>query len=233
MPANPDDPTDSPPASPPPPTSPPSRPKGSSRHGSTASTTSIGRREHHAPLNPSGLRRSIVASTSPDTAVTRQGNSRGKQPSIVETGKDETGIQATSAEDANTGVYKSEQLTEPPQWQGNELSARTRLLGDDHWDAASGCGSENCAHGTFSPRPLSPRQGSYMSYGSFDSSAISHKGFGGTYEGGNTDGEDVDPSHSLLGDAIADGVMGGGHGPKMSTTEWLAKKHGVRSRRMM
>lgn len=149
---------------------------------------------------------------------------------MVDTGKEETGIKPTSAEGADTGIDGSEQLAEPPQWQGNELSARTRLLGDDHWDAASGCGSENCAHGTYSPRPLSPRQGSYMSYGSFDSS---QKGFGGTYEGVNNGGEDVDLTHSLLGDAIADGVMGGGHGPKMSTTDWLAKKNGVRGRRMM
>jgi hypothetical protein len=152
---------------------------------------------------------------------------------MLEAGKEETGIQPTSAEEADTEMDESEQLAEPPQWAGNELNARTRLLDHDHWDAASGCGSENCAHGTFSPRPLSPRQGSYRSYGSFDSSAISQRGLGGTYVGGNIDGEDVDPTHSLLGDAIADGVLGGGHGPKMSTTDWLAKKHGVRSRRMM
>jgi hypothetical protein len=152
---------------------------------------------------------------------------------MVEAGKEETGIQPTEADEADTGTDESAQLAEPPHWAGNELNARTRLLGDEHWDAASGCGSENCAHGTFSPRPLSPRQGSYMSYGSFDSSAVSQRGFGGTYEGGNIDGEDVDPTHSLLGDAIADGVLGGGHGPKMSTTDYLAKKNGVRSRRMM
>jgi hypothetical protein len=152
---------------------------------------------------------------------------------MVEGGKEEIGIQPTSTEGADTEVDESEQLPEPLQWAGNELTARTRLLGDDQWDAASGCGSDNCGHGTFSPRPLSPRQGSFMSYGSFDSSAISQRGMGGAYPGGNIDGEDVDPTHSLLGDTIADGVIGGGHGNKMSTTKWLAKKHGVRSRRMM
>lgn len=151
---------------------------------------------------------------------------------MVEGGKEETGIQPTAAE-ADSKMDTSERLAEPPEWAGNELNPRVRLLGDDHWDAASGCGSENCNHGSFSPRPLSPRQGSYMSYGSFDSSAMSQGGMGGTYPEGNIDGEDVDPTHSLLGDAIADGVMGGGHGPKSSTTSWLAKRHGVRSRRMM
>lgn len=230
MPAKPEDATDSPPPSPPAPLSPPSRPRGSSRHGSSASQSSIGRREHHAPLNPSSLRRSVVASTSPETSIARHGNAEGKRPSMVDTGKEETGIQSASAGGAGTFMDDSEQVAEPPQWRANELSARTRLLGDEHWDAASGCGSENCAHGTYSPRPISSRQGSYMSYGSFDSS---QKGFGGTYRGGNMDGEDGDPTHSLLGDAIADGVMGGGHGSKMSTTDWLARKHGVRSRRMM
>lgn len=230
MPAKPEDATDSPPSSPPAPSSPPSRPRGSSRHGSSASQGSIGRREPHAPLNPSSLRRSVVASTSPEITTTRNGNAPGKRPSMADTGKEEAGIQPTSAGGAATGLDGTGQLAEPPEWQDNELSARTRLLGDDHWDAASGWGSENYAHGTYSPRPFSPRQGSCTSYGSFDSS---QKGFGGTYDGGNIDGEDVDPTHSLLGDAVADGVLGGGHGSKMSTTDWLAKKHGVRSRRMM
>lgn len=229
MPAKPEDATESPPSSPPP-SSPPSRPRGASRHGSSASQGSIGRREHHAPLNPSSLRRSVVASTSPDTATARHGNAQGKRPSMEDTGKEEIDIQPNSAGRAEAEVDGSEQLAEPPQWQGNEPSARTRLLGDDRWDAGAACGYENCAHGTYSPRALSTRQGSFMSYGSFDSSP---KGFGGTYHGGNIDGEDVDPAHSLLGDAIADGLMGGGHGPKMSTTNWLAKKHGIRSRRMM
>ncbi|RDI82730.1 hypothetical protein Vi05172_g7282 [Venturia inaequalis] len=225
MPAKPEDATDSPPSSPPAPLSPPSKSRGSSRHGSSASQGSIGRREPHAPLNPSSLRRSVVASTSPETTFTRHGNAQGKRPSMADSGKGETGTRPTSAEEAATAMDESEQLAEPPQWRGNELSAKTRLLGDEQWVAASGYGYEN-----YSPRPVSTRQGSYMSYRSFDAA---QKGFGVTYGGGDMDGEDVDPTQSLLGDAIADGVMEGGHGSKMSSTEWLARKHGVRSRRMM
>jgi hypothetical protein len=236
MPPKPDDPQDEPPNSPPPPTSPtspPSRPRGS-RHASTASTSSVGRRDH-APLTPSSLRRSIVQSESPESTVgPRNRNVKGKGPSMVEGGNSE-GIEPTAAEGADTEINYSDQLAERPEWAGHEHNPRTRLLGDEHWDAASGCGSENCGHGTFSPRPLSPRQDSYSSYGSFDySSSLSQRELGGPYPGSiGADGENSDPTNALLGDAISDGVLGGGHGNKMSTTKWLAKKHGVRSRRLM
>lgn len=54
----------------------------------------------------------------------------------------------------------------PPDGRFFSPNPRTRLLLDqDEWDRASGCGSEHCAHGTFSPRPESRR-----SYGSVASS---------------------------------------------------------------
>lgn len=120
----------------------------------------------------------------------------------------------------------------PPQHQVGlvetdlESTVRTRLLNHQNWDAASGCGSENCNHGTMSPRPWSSR-----SYGTIGS-AQSRTGFGGRYPGGMT-GESADATHSLLGDTFADGVLGGGNGPKRSTTKYLAERHGVKNQRMM
>jgi hypothetical protein len=105
-------------------------------------------------------------------------------------------------------------------------SARTRLLNHQNWDAASGCGDPNCSHGAMSPRP-----GTHRSYGSFASDG----GFGGRYPGGiaQQSGEAADATHALLGDSFADGVLGGGSGPKMSTTRYLANLHGIKNQRLM
>ncbi|KAF2639497.1 hypothetical protein P280DRAFT_470146 [Massarina eburnea CBS 473.64] len=106
-----------------------------------------------------------------------------------------------------------------------EPTVRTRLLHHQHnWDGSSGCG-ENCNHGVMSPRPWSS-----MSYGSINSG----NGFGGRYPGeiDPRTGEPTDATHALLGDTVADGVLGGGHG-KMSTTSYLAQRNGIKHKRMM
>lgn len=110
-----------------------------------------------------------------------------------------------------------------------ESTLRTRLLSQKDWDQASGCGSEHCNHGTFSPRPDTHR-----SYGSIGSD-VSRDGSGGLYPGGLNDrpSGSVDPAHALLGDTIADRLLGGGAGNKMSTTRFLANRHGIKHQRTM
>jgi hypothetical protein len=218
---------DSPPP-PSPPKSPPIRPTGSNRNPSRSSSSLRG---SHLPVNPSGLRRSVVAreSSSPEE-TTREGAS-GKRPNVPQVNED--GIRPTLDEHADVEEDQFTHLSEPAFW-GGEPNVRSRLLGQDNWDAASGCGSENCGHGTFSPRPLSPTQGSFMTYGSF-SSQISPDGFGGAYTDGEgpSFGESADAAHGILGDTIADGLLGGGTGNKMSTTNYLAQRHGIKNRRKM
>lgn len=109
------------------------------------------------------------------------------------------------------------------------VSAHTRLLNHQNWDDASGCGDENCNHGTMSPRPFTAR-----SYGSFNSTM----GFGGRYPGSidaQVEGP-ADATHALLGDTVGD-IISGGDGDndsvKMNTTGYLARKHGIKSKRMM
>ena len=73
--------------------------------------------------------------------------------------------------------------------------------------------------------------------------------FGGRHAG------ETDLRHGILGDALADGLLGSGaggplegakdgegrrgdggedgNGEPISTTQWLARKHGVRGRRLM
>jgi hypothetical protein len=66
-------------------------------------------------------------------------------------------------------------------------------------------------------------------------SDISEDGLGGPYPDGpgSNFNESADLAHGILGDSIADGLLGGGDGSKMSTTNYLAKRHGIRARRKM
>src|ERR1700753_2140425 len=127
------------PTSPSPPRSPPSRPI-KSRNSSVASTA---RRDNHAPLNPSGLRKSLVPSesSSPEDTMSGRnegsgnGNAEGKRPSMPNV--KEEGIQPTVSEGTETEIDPSSQLAEASYWAGNEPNTRTRLLGHENWDAAS------------------------------------------------------------------------------------------------
>ena len=77
---------------------------------------------------------------------------------------------------------------------------------------------------------MSPRPWSQRSYGSINAEG----GFGGRYPGGlDAQTEDADVTHALLGDAVADGVLGAGNGQKKSTTKYLAERHGVKHPRLM
>ena len=121
----------------------------------------------------------------------------------------------------DTGPEATARILEPTS---READIRTRLLEDYHRGRI--CASGSCDHGTFSPRAPSRR--------SWNSSLDSRDGFGGRYPGGTNDrGDPSDTLHGVFGDTIADGVLGGGNGSKMSTTKWLAQKHGIKNSRMM
>ena len=114
-------------------------------------------------------------------------------------------------------------LIEPSQ---READARTRLLEDYHKDSV--CGTKDCNHGTFSPhvRPLD----------SPSSNVSIVKGFGGRHEDDidDDDGETRDRTRGLIGDTFAEGLFGGSRrDTSMSTTKWLATKHGVKNQRAM
>ena len=132
------------------------------------------------------------------------------------------------------------------------------------------CQQDDCEHGLLSPHANRPGSSSstqvpddtdrseYFGFhpnrtqAASDKPAHSQSPNGGVH-GGAYPGE-RDTSHALLGDAVADGLLGGGtddrHGqdenghdePRakwkgaftgISTTQWLAKNHGVRRNRIM
>ena len=73
------------------------------------------------------------------------------------------------------------------------------------------------------------RPGAHRNYGSFAGSIHSDESFGGPFPGLRASPE----RDALLGDAFADGVSNKGSNSKMSTTRWLAERHGIKDKRMM
>jgi hypothetical protein len=207
-------------AVPSPPRSPTHKPK-SSRN---ASISSIGRKDH-TPLQPSGLRRSARPGESPSPDGRRTMGSfasTGKRPSVP--GIEEDGGREDT-EGGESDEHPHAETTSFWSQQANEPNIMTRLLQKDTWGFGDGANSS---------RPTSPRQGSFMSYHTFRTD-LSDDGFGGPYPGGTGAGinEAADATHGLLGDTIADGLLGGGDGNKMSTTNHLAKRHGIHANRKM
>lgn len=97
------------------------------------------------------------------------------------------------------------------------VDARSKLLDQKQWDQASGCGSENCDHGTFVARATRPRF--LKGYGSIATTG-SNEGFGGRHRGDHADG---------TGGTVEDDET---HN-KMSITKWLAKRHNVKNPNLM
>lgn len=134
-------------------------------------------------------------------------NSEGSQPLSAE--PDSMGI--------GEGLPVTGEIIEP---SAEEVQETSSLLESYHHSRV--CGLKNCNHGTFSPRPgsmHSPR------------SSIDTMNSGGRYadniaeEGGSRD-----RLQGLFGDAVAD-TLGGGK--RMSTTKWLAQKHGIKGQKFM
>ena len=109
-------------------------------------------------------------------------------------------------------------------------SARDRLV-DGYFQlsarsSCNNCGIGDCEHGTLSPQV-------------FDHSSTNRRS--DSY-GGKLDSRG-DIIHSVLGDAVTDGLIGeslgsaehgeNGEPSKMSTTDWLARRHGITRRRTM
>ncbi|KAI9816200.1 MAG: hypothetical protein M1827_001801 [Pycnora praestabilis] len=200
------------------------------QHSRTSSrSTSI----RHAPINPSHLRESHQPPSSPEDTMSspsHHGEMLSQSEHSHQLSIDEDGIHPTTHDSASAASNQSNTPPEGDIEQLTEATARHHLLHQKDWDKASGCGSGTCNHGTFSPRP-----GTHGSDGSISGPQESASGFGGRYDGGVGDGVggNSDNTHGMLGDTFADGVLGGGDGPKMSTTRMLAQKHGVKNSRLM
>lgn len=159
---------------------------------------------------PSRLRQSHVAS--PAEPPEESGN-------VQNSSTDESGTLQNSEESTGTLASKA-----PTSVRDKVVDGYFSVWGRS---SCNYCGNGECEHGLLSPRawddPTTERgNGSY---------------------GGKLDSHGGDTMHSVLGDAVTDGLIGGRVGredqeddgaiQKMSTTDWLARKHGVIRRRTM
>jgi hypothetical protein len=202
----------------------PSGPSGPSQQSSrTPSTASQSRVRQHAPTGPSHLRETYEP---PPTPLDRRqsASETSFSPGAYPVKVDDSGIEplnegSSTADDPRSAMGIEEQPDE---------DARTHLLHQHPYDYTA-AHEGDCNHGTFSPRP-----GTRNTQTSFDSSHSRHR-FGGRYPGelGKGVAGSSSNTHGLIGDAFADGILGPGDGKKMSTTQWLAKRHGVKNTRLM
>ena len=115
------------------------------------------------------------------------------------------------------GVPASGSIIEPSLEEGHES---TGLL--DSYYHSRVCGLRDCNHGTFSPRAGSIRS---------PRSSIDTTSYGGRYiDSIGEDGGARDRARGLFGDSLEDSL---GSGKSMSTTKWLAQKHGIKGQRFM
>jgi hypothetical protein len=178
----------------------------------------------HVPLTPSRLRESVAQSPVEQMAKSpSQDAERDRRYSPLSSPilQPEHGDPSTTSGEelvADNALTQGD-IVEPAQAEPN---ARTRLLEDYHRGAA--CGLRNCNHGTFSPRPRS-----YQNSISSGNEPVDRYGSG--IEG---DGGAADQSSRLFGDPFADTIFGERRrDKKMSTTQWLAFKHGVKNPRLL
>lgn len=197
--------------------------RGHSRDSSTASA-----RHPHTPATPSQLRQAHVPSdrsSSPEEAMHRL-----RRQSYYDDEQQQT-PESTAPYDFDTTTPAAahaaqHDFADAPHHDGitevdiTEPNLRSRLLHAARNDDST------------------PRPGVGRNYGSFAGSVHSDNSFGGAFPGldrspaGEEDASDA--TRALLGDAIADGLAsGGGDRQKMSTTRWLAERHGIKSQRMM
>lgn len=119
---------------------------------------------------------------------------------------------ASSPVDSSNVMLPSAERTASPERVSaaqENASPTTRLLEQQNWRG----------------RPMVMRN-----YGSVDS-YDPREGFGGKYSDPPGDGN-ITP-HSLLGDAVTDGLLAGSSSSHLSTTQWLAKQYGVKNDRSM
>lgn len=176
---------------------------------------------HHAPITPSRLRRSIAAESGLPPPEQQDEDELTPFLSPLLGSQIITPEPEPIANPNNLGTEGG--LVEPSQ---READARTRLFENYHKESV--CGARDCNHGTFSPH--------IRSHGSVSSNVSSTTGFGGRHGGDldDGDGETRDRTRGLIGDTFADGLFGGSRrDTTMSTTKWLATKHGVKNRRTM
>ena len=207
----------------------------------------------HTPLVRSRLWQSHQPGTSPEEVehlkLRTGGNERTKSVSSEETDPipsspprylidiDGEGAHPTNptitrqdfGEDIQGDIEEPRQTVRPDE---EEPNAHTSLL-DSYNHASPSCGARNCDHGTFSPRPASPEALAAGSGGLWNGRDEGSSGSGANNY--KNDGGGLIERWLTKGLAGGSGGGGGppGHGRQLSTTQMLARRHGLKNRRGM
>ncbi|KIW25697.1 uncharacterized protein PV07_08858 [Cladophialophora immunda] len=179
--------------------------------------------DQYAPLIPSRLRETTILS--PEDKMTRsrsredtsdEENQRLPPPTLNLAADENTPLIAEPEPLVNEeGDSVQGELVEPST---QSLHARNNALGNYHHSRL--CGLMNCDHGTFSPRAPS-----------VESEGSTNLSFGGRYaDDMAADGSPRDPVRGILGEAVTDTLA---PSKSLSTTRWLAERHGIKSHRYM
>ena len=149
-------------------TSPPGPSRAPSGHSRNTSTASQHLAQDHRPSVPSGLRQAELPPATPDTPFQeqpwREESERVESPQLpaVEDDGMHPQVHDFASIDNRLSEAEAEGETERPT---SPPDAQTRLLqSEQKYHLPHNCGSYNCNHGTFSPRP-----GHLREYGSFAS----------------------------------------------------------------
>lgn len=197
----------------------PSSPLGGSSANSSRNP-SIGQHQHHAPNTPSGLRASVTLARSPEDRLDQHGTTTGRRT-------------APSSTEPSPNTYPTHLETDPDADEhsldgqphgasdfGSKVASETTALLRKPFEFVVGTPAHTgpCNHGTFSPR-LESRA---------DSVRSGHSGYG---FGGSP------PRRTGSGEGSG-GIFGNMFGPgraskKMSTTSYLAERHGIKNTRTM
>lgn len=193
------------------PSSPPSAPGPSSREPSIRSPSIL----QHAPITPSGLREAHTPGSSPED--TRR-NSYGadddftSRPSTAEPSPRSRPTHIDFEPGADGADDDEERLHGLADIRHKFATETTALLKKPFEFAAGHPHSGPCDHGTFSPRLDSRAESVRSGYG-----------FGGS----PPRGRGQEGSKSIFGSLLENVGMRNGGRKKMSTTNWLAERHGI------
>lgn len=175
---------------------------------------SLPQRPGYTPTAPSQLRESHRPPSSPSSSLNDNEHPQ-EDPGFLLEG---TAQEAYNNHGSDDGEADTTEQREPLRHRRPRLSHR-------NWDAGSGCGSENCKHGSFSPYTGTPRGYSAPGTPMYESS------FRLAYNA-KINGNTGDDALGLLGNTIVDGSLGN-KTVTSDTTGRLPRTNGAGNSRFM
>lgn len=168
----------------------------------------------HAPITPSALREAHTLSGSPEEARLLQGDA-GEEPHAAPRQSESSSSKQPKHPESNAGTEDDtdrEHTRDPTAARRTVVGEMTSLLRKPFEIIREPAHAGPCNHGTFSPRMESPES--------------SIHGFGGSPPA-NNDGEEPSGGAGMVSSLLSKVGRNGKSRKKISTTNWLAERHGI------